>query len=566
MVERWRHVVLLLLTLLGSLVLLGRVAYLQSVQRDFLLGESAKRAVRVVDLPTHRGMIRDRHGEPLAVSTPLAAIWAHPGQLLGEPRASLEELAALLGISGERLVERLRRRYGKEFLYLKRGAEPELERRVMSLELAGVAVRREYRRYYPAGEILAQLVGFTDVDDRGQEGLERGFDEWLRGRPGKKRVLVDLRRRTVADIESVVTPVPGKDLYLSIDRRLQYLAYRELLAAVHRNDAMGGALVMLDPHSGEVLAMVSLPSYNPNDRRSRSGSYSRNAAVTDVFEPGSTIKPFTVLAALLSGGYTPESELDTSPGHMSVDGFLIRDFRNYGVLNLAQVIQKSSNVGVSLLSLALDPDRVWQVLDRVGIGRATGSGFPGESAGRLLHHGQWRQSMRASVAYGYGLSTTCLQLARAYTVFANGGRLPPVRLQRMEAATRRPAPRVFPEQEVLALRDMMEGVVEATGTGARAAVAKFRIAGKTGTVRKIVAGGYAEDRYLALFTGMAPASDPRLVMVVMIDEPSVGEYYGGHVAAPVFARVMANSLRLLNVPPDDFSDLSPDLITRVGSG
>ena len=561
MVERWRHVTLLVLVALAAMALIGRVAYLQLVQRDFLLGESAKRAVREVALPTHRGMIRDRHGEPLAVSTPLASIWAHPGELLGEP---LEELGALLGTSPQRLERRLRQRYGKEFMYLKRGVDPELERQVMGLGLAGVSVQREYRRYYPSGEILAQVVGFTDVDDQGQEGLERSFDGWLKGRPGKKRVLVDLQRRTVKDIASVATPVPGQDLYLSIDRRLQYLAYRELLAAQHRNKAMGGALVMLDPDSGEVLAMVSLPSYNPNDRRSRAGRYSRNAAATDVFEPGSTIKPFTVLAALLSGSYTPQTELDTAPGHLSVDGFVIRDFRNYGVLSLAQVIQKSSNVGVGLLSLALDPGQVWGVLDQAGFGHSTYSGFPGESIGRLDHHTKWRRSKRASIAYGYGLSATCLQLARAYAVFANGGRLPRVSMQRAEQAAR--FAQVFPASAVLELRNMMEGVVEATGTGSRAAVAKFRIAGKTGTVRKIINGSYAEDRYLALFAGLAPASDPRLVMVVMLDEPSVGEYYGGHVAAPVFARVMADSLRLLNVPPDDFSALAPELITRVGSG
>lgn len=561
MVERWRHVTLLTLAVLATLALIGRVAYLQLVQRDFLLGESAKRAVREVALPTHRGMIRDRHGEPLAVSTPLASIWAHPAELLGQP---LEELSALLEVSPERLEKRLRQRYGKEFMYLKRGVEPELEQRVMGLGLAGVSVQREYRRYYPSGEILAQLVGFTDVDDQGQEGLERSFNEWLKGRPGKKRVLVDLQRRTVKDIESVAVPVPGRDLYLGIDRRLQYLAYRELLAAMHRNGAMGGALVMLEPDSGEVLAMVSLPSYNPNDRRSRAGSYSRNAAATDVFEPGSIIKPFTVLAALLSGDYAPETELDTSPGYLSVDGFVIRDFRNYGVLSLSQVIQKSSNVGVSLLSLSLDPGQVWGVLDRAGFGHSTNSGFPGEGIGRLDNYDTWRRSKRASVAYGYGLSTTCLQLARAYAVFANGGHLPRVSLQRREEYSPDVA-QAFPASLMLELRDMMEGVVESTGTGSRAAVAKFRIAGKTGTVRKIVNGSYAEDRYLALFAGMAPASDPRLVMVVMIDEPSVGEYYGGHVAAPVFSRVMADGLRLLNVPPDDFSALTPELITRVGS-
>ncbi len=564
MIERWRHVTLLVLTVVGAVAILGRTGYLQLYQRPFLVDESAKRAVREVVLPTHRGIIRDRHGEPLAVSTPLASLWTHPGKLLSESRESLGTLAELLGMPPDRLLSLLRSKYKKEFVYLRRGVQPRLAQQVLALKLAGISVQQEYRRYYPAGEILAQVVGFTNIDDDGQEGLELSFDDWLKGRPGKKRVLVDSRRRTVRDIESILVPEPGRDLHLSIDRRLQYLAYRELLAAMHKNSAMGGALVMLNPRTGEVLAMVSLPSYNPNDRRHLSGNYSRNVAVTDVFEPGSTIKPFTVLAALLSGEYTAESELDTAPGWLMVDGHTIRDFRNYGLLSLAQVIKKSSNVGASMLSLALEPGQLWGVLDRAGIGRTTASGFPGESSGHLLYHERWPRSTQASVSYGYGLSTTCLQLARAYAVFATGGRLPQVVMQRL---TETPdAPQVFPAGAVLELRDMMEGVVDPGGTGSRAAVAKFRIAGKTGTVHKITAQGYAEDRYLALFAGMAPASDPQLVMVVMLDEPSGGDYYGGLVAAPIFSRVMAGSLRLLNVPPDDFSGLSPETIVRVERG
>ena len=564
MIKRWRHVTLLVAIVSCVAVLLGRTVYLQLYQREFLNQESAKRAVRERVLPAHRGIIRDRHGEPLAVSTPLDSLYAVPGKLLGESRESLGVLAELLEMPLDKLLSLLRSKYKKDFVYLRRLVHPKLVQQVLALQLTGVLVQQEYHRYYPTGEILAQVVGYTNIDGVGQEGLERSFNDWLRGRPGKKRVLVDLRRRTVKDIESIKVPEPGRDLYLSIDQRLQYLAYRELLKAMHDNSAMGGALVMLNPKTGEVLAMVSLPSYNPNDRRRLDSNYMRNKAVMDAFEPGSIIKPFTVLAALLSGEYTVESQLDTSPGWLVVDGYTIRDLGDYGLLSLAQVIKKSSNVGASMLSLALEPRQVWSVLDRVGIGRTTASGFFEEKVGTLPHHSQWYGSMQASVSYGYGLSTTCLQLARAYAVFATGGRLPQVVVQRL---TETPdAPQVFPARAVLALRDMMEGVVAPSGTGSRAAVAKFRIAGKTGTVRKNIDGGYAEDRHLALFAGMAPASDPQLVMVVMLDEPSIGDYYGGLVAAPIFSRVMAGSLRLLNVPPDDFSGLSAATIMRIDKG
>ena len=564
MIKRWRHVILLWAIVSSVMVLLGRTVYLQLHQREFLNQESAKRAVRERALPTHRGIIRDRHGEPLAVSAPLDSLYAVPGKLLGESRDSLGVLAELLEMPLDELLSSLRSKYKKDFMYLKRRAHPRLVQQVLALQLPGVLVQQEYHRYYPTGEILAQVVGLTNIDGLGQEGLEKSFDGWLRGRPGKKRVLMDLRKRTVQDIESIQVPEPGRDLYLSIDRRLQYLAYRELLKAMHDNSAMGGALVMLNPKTGEVLAMVSLPSYNPNDRRRLRSNYIRNKAVTDAFEPGSIIKPFTVLAALLSGEYTVESQLDTSPGWFMVDGYRIGDPHNYGLLSLAQVIKKSSNVGASMLSLALGPQQVWSVLDRVGIGRTTASGFPGEKAGALPHHSQWSGAAQATVSYGYGLTTTCLQLARAYAVFATGGRLPQVVMQRLTATP--DAPQVFPARAVLALRDMMEGVVEPSGTGSRAAVAKFRIAGKTGTVRKNSVGEYAEDRHLALFAGLAPASNPQLVMVVMLDEPSVGDYYGGLVAAPIFSRVMAGSLRLLNVPPDDFSGLSAATITRIEKG
>ena len=532
--------------LASALVLAWRSVDLMLLRKEFLQDRGDARSLRVVEIPAHRGVIRDRKGEPLAISTPVSSVWANPRRLM-QARSQWPVLATVLGMKPERLVAILEPRRRREFVYLKRHVPPALAARVMALGVPGVALQREFRRYYPAGEMAAHVVGFTNVDDQGQEGLELTFDQRLRGEPGLKQVIRDGKGRVIEDVEGIRPMRRGEDLVLSIDRRLQYLAYRELQAAVSRHQARGGSLVLLDPHSGEVLALVNQPSFNPNNRSGLKSEYFRNRAVTDLVEPGSTIKPFTIAAALESGDWTPESRIDTSPGSFAIGRHRIRDTHNYGRISLADVIRKSSNVGASKIALSLEPERLWKMYRAVGFGQIPGAGFPGEAAGHLADWRDWGEVEQATIAFGYGLSVSCLQLARAYTVFANGGLLPALSVLRRE----RPASlqRVMGPLTARAVLRMLESVV-ASGTGRRAAVAGYRVAGKTGTVHKLGREGYAEDRYLSLFAGIAPASAPRLVMAVMIDEPRSGEYYGGVVAAPVFSRVMRESLRLLDIPPD----------------
>jgi len=539
----------------GALLLVGRAVDLQIKHKEFLKQHGNARALRVVDIPAHRGMITDRHGEPLAMSISVESIWAVPRELLDSPR--FDELADLLGYTPRDLKQTLKSRLDREFVYLRRHADPETVSDMKALGIRGVYTQREYRRYYPAGEVAAHLIGFTNVDDVGQEGLELAYNEWLRGTPGAKRVLRDRLGRTVENVESIRAPDPGHTLALSIDRRLQYLAYLELKAAVSHHQARSGSAVLLDVETGEVLAMVSQPSYNPNNRSVLRSAALRNRALTDVFEPGSTLKPFTIAAALESGLYQVNQELDTSPGYYRVGGHTIRDHHDYGVLDLPGIIRKSSNVGASKIALSLESDRLWEMFSRLGFGRITGSGFPGEVGGRLSTPGGWSEVELATASFGYGLSVTTLQLAQAYAALGAGGLRRPVSLLRQDAAVS--GERVMPAGVARQVVDMLEGVVSADGTGSRAAVQGYRVAGKTGTVRKATAGGYAVDRYVSLFAGLAPASRPRLALVVMIDEPR-DEYYGGVVAAPVFSRVMGDALRLLNLPPDDLPALSPQLL------
>ncbi len=554
----FRHQLLTGAVLLGFLVLAGRVAELQLLDHDFLKHQGEARHLRTVRISAHRGMISDRNGEPLAISTPVESVWANPRELL-PAREQLPRLARVLGLDSDHLLRLLTRRKDREFVYLKRHISPQLASRVQALEAPGVALQREYRRYYPAGEVAAHLIGFTNIDDEGQEGLELAYGDWLRGEPGAKRVIMDGRRHVVENVESIRAPRPGKDLVLSIDRRIQYLAYRELKAAVRQHNARSGSVVVLDSRSGEVLALVNQPSYNPNNRRKLHPAWLRNRAVTDLFEPGSTLKPFVIAAALQSGRYTARSRIRTSPGLFQVGVHTIHDVHDHGTLDLTGVIRKSSNVAAAKIALSLPPEDFYDVLARAGFGTSTGSGFPGEADGFLADYHRWRDIERATLAYGYGLSTTPLQLAQAYSVFANDGHLVPVSLLRREQA---PRPRRVLEASVARqVRRMMETVVQRGGTAPAAAVSGYRVAGKTGTVHKAEAGGYAEDRYLSLFAGMAPASRPRLVMVVVVNEPRNGEYYGGKVAGPVFARIMAGALRLLNIAPDDV----PLLHTRVRS-
>ncbi len=540
---------LILATLaVAALVLCWRTLDLQVLDRDFLKAQGDARHMRVVRIAAHRGMITDRNGQPLAISTPVDSVWANPRELEATP-GQWRQLAALLEANPAQLRQRVERRAEREFVYLKRHVNPDLAQEVMALAIPGISLQREYRRYYPAGEVAAHVVGFTNVDDRGQEGIELGYEQWLRGRPGSKRVLRDRLGHIVEDVESISEPLPGKDLRLSLDLRLQYLAYRELKTAVRLHHARAASAVILDARTGEVLAMVNQPSYNPNDRRRLRSDHYRNRAVTDVFEPGSTVKPFTIAAALEAGRFRPGSRIDTSPGRYRIGHNTIRDVVNYGTIDLTTVIQKSSNVGASKIALALAPEQLWGMFSRVGFGALTGSGFPGETSGMLSDYWRWHDIDRATLAFGYGVSVTALQLAQAYAVLADEGRFHEASfLPLTEAPASRQAMRPATAREVVT---MMEAVVNRHGTGQLAQVRGYRVAGKTGTVQKTGREGYSDERYLSLFAGVAPATDPRLVMVVVIDEPGDGEYYGGRVAAPVFATVMTGALRLLGIAPDD---------------
>jgi len=555
-ISRARRLLLGGLMLSGFAVLAGRSAQLQLLDREFLQGQADARHLRVVQVPAHRGMITDRNGEPLAISTPVQSVWVNPKELVAS-RSELSRLARLLGLDVDYVRRLLGQRQGREFVYLRRHISPHLAQQVTDLEWPGVYLQREYRRYYPAGEVAAHLVGFTNIDDQGQEGLELAFDGWLSGEAGAKRVVKDGRRHIIENVENIRSARPGKTLKLSIDRRIQYLAYRELKAAVRQHGARSGSVVVLDNQTGEVLAQVNQPSFNPNNRKHLKADRMRNRAVTDVFEPGSTMKPFVIAAALQSGRYAVGTRIDTSPGLFQVGVHTIRDMHDYGTLDLTGVIRKSSNVAASKIALALEPEDFWEGLSAAGFGIATASGFPGEADGYLADFHRWRDIERATLAYGYGLSVTSMQLAQAYSVFANDGyRVPVTLLQRERAAEQR---KVYSPRVARAVRKMMEAVVKKDGTAPLAAVQGYRVAGKTGTVHKSVAGGYADDRYLSVFAGMAPASRPRLVTVVMIDEPNNGEHFGGKVAGPVFSKVMAGALRLLNVTPDD----APLLHTRL---
>ncbi|MDY7115866.1 penicillin-binding transpeptidase domain-containing protein [Halomonas sp. SSL-5] len=544
---RLRYVVMLGLVLLGLGLLVGRVVILHVVDRPFLQGQGDARTLRTDSLPAHRGMIADRHGEPLAISTPVVTLWANPQDVPDDPIQRVQ-LASALGMELEALNERLARYAEREFMYLRRQLTPEAAQRVLDLRVPGVYGQDEYKRYYPAGEVAAQLVGVTNVDDVGQEGLELAYQPYLAGTPGLRRVLKDRRGRLVRDLEVLREAKPGGELTLSIDQRLQYMAYRELKAAVAEHDADGGVVVMLDARTGEVLAMANQPSYNPNNRAGLDPQGLRNRAIVDPYEPGSVVKPLAMAAMLDAGDLSPATVVDTSPGWMRIDRFTIRDVRNYGELDLAGILEKSSNIGMSKLVLRYDEPVVPRLYRRLGFGQAPGTGFPGEATGEVPSPVRWSSSQWAALSYGYGLSVTPLQLASAFTAIANDGRLLPPSLLRLDAPVAGEqliAPAVA--RRVLA---MMDEVVEPDTGARRAEVPGYRVAGKTGTVRKTGAGGYQENAYRGFFVGIAPVSNPRIVAVVMIDHPRGDSYYGGAVAAPVFSRVAGSALRLLDVPPD----------------
>jgi cell division protein FtsI (penicillin-binding protein 3) len=542
--------------------LAARAVHLQVLNREFLNQQADTRHLRREKISAHRGTITDRNSEPLAISTPVDSIWANPKEL-APAVDEVPRLARALGLDPQLLMRRITRSMDKEFLYLKRHLNPEQAEQVLALKLPGVNVQREYHRYYPAGEVTGHLVGFTDIDDEGQEGLELAFNHWLAGESGAKRVLKDRLGRSVENVESIRPAHHGKNLRTSIDLRIQYLAYRTLKAAIQSYNAESGSIVVLDVKTGEVLAIVNQPTYNPNDRSQFSAERYRNRAVTDIFEPGSSIKPFVVAAALESGEFEPGSVIDTAPGYVRVGAKTIEDNRNLGRVSLTTILARSSNVGVTKLAMALQPDRLWQTMTEFGLGSLTSSAFPGESAGLLTHFSNWKPISQATLAYGYGVSVTALQLAQAYAAIGNGGRLNPVSLVALEKPAE--GEQVIAPTTAAAVRKMLEEVVRPGGTGTKAAVAGYRVAGKTGTAWKFAAGGYSEDKYISIFAGLAPASDPRLAAVVVIDEPSGELYYGSDVAAPVFADVMTESLRLLAVPPDALPARDPGSVMQAMS-
>jgi len=547
---------------LAALSLLARSVQLQVLNKDFLNRQADSRHLRTEKISAHRGSITDRNGEPLAISTPVDSVWANPGKLA----AAVDEvpgLAKTLGLDPQRLMRRITRNMDKEFLYLQRHLSPDQARKVMALKLPGVNVLREYRRYYPAGEVAGHLVGFTDIDDHGQEGLELAFNHWLSGESGAKRVLKDRLGRSVENVESIRPPNHGRDLRSSIDLRLQYIAYRSLKAAIQRHKAESGSIVLLEIQTGEVLAMVNQPSYNPNDRSQYVAERYRNRAITDIFEPGSSIKPLILAAALDSGQYSPSSYIDTSPGYVVVGPKKIEDRRDLGRISLTTVLARSSNVGATKIAMSLQADQLWGAMKQFGLGSMTASGFPGESAGLLTHYNHWQQISQATLAYGYGVSVTPLQLAQAYAALGNGGRLQQVSLVALDEPAK--SERIVSTETASAIRQMMEEVVRQGGTGTKAAVAGYRVAGKTGTTWKFSAGGYSEDKYLSIFAGLVPASDPKLAAVVIIDEPHGDLYYGSDVAAPVFSEIMTESLRLLAIPPDALPARDADSIVQAMS-
>ena len=545
--RRW---LLLGVLLLAAVVLGWRAVYLQWVEQDFLQGEGDARHLRVMDLAANRGVIMDRNGEPVAISTPVDSVWVNPQvYLVNEGDTKVAQLAKVLKLKVKELRQRITTRAGREFVYLKRHVSPELADEVMALAIPGVALQREYRRYYPMAEVMGHVVGFTDIDDLGQEGIELALNDRLHGVKGGKRVLKNNMGEVVEDVESISEPQPGKDVVLSIDKRLQYLAYRELKRAVKTNRARSASAVILDVKTGEVLAMVNQPSFNPNNRASFESANYRNRAVTDVFEPGSTMKSFTVAAALELGKIKSSTVIKTSPGHMRVGNNTIRDAANYGDMDITRILQKSSNIGVTKIALSMTAEEMWKSLDKFGFGLGSGSRFPGEADGKIGDYWRWSPMQQASRAYGYGMQVSALQLVRAYSILANNGLLKPVSFLKLDQAP--DGERVMSARVASQVRKMLESVVSDDGTGKQAKVDGYRIAGKTGTVHKSSRDGYSEDRYVAVFAGIAPASKPRLAMVVVVNDPMLGDYHGGQVAAPVFAKVMDGALRLMNIPPDD---------------
>ncbi|HEY7739527.1 MAG TPA: penicillin-binding transpeptidase domain-containing protein [Steroidobacteraceae bacterium] len=537
---------------LVAVALFGRSVQLQVLDRQFLAEQGDMRHARVARMPAHRGAVLDRFGEPLAVSSPVDTVWVNP-QEFAEAGDGIAKLARALKRNRQWLAQRVTSNLDRQFLYVARHMDPAEAAKIKALGIPGVYLLREYRRYYPNGEVTGHLLGFTNLDEAGQEGIELAYDQSLAGVDGQKRVIQDGHGRIVQNVESIEAPRPGENLHASIDLRIQYLAYRELKSAIRRHRARAGSVIVIDVTTGEVLAMVNQPSFNPNDRSQYEVARYRNRAVTDIFEPGSSIKPFVVAAALASGRYRPDSLVDTAAIRVGIK--TIQDKHDYGVVDLGQVLARSSNAGMAKIALSLEPAQLHDTLAALGFGEVTASGFPGESAGLLSSAAHWRPIGIATMAYGYGLSVTPLQLAQAYATIGAGGVHRPVSFRRAEGAVA--GERVLPERIARDLVGLLEEAVTPAGTGIKAAVPGYRVAGKTGTAWKATAGGYSTDKYLSVFAGVVPASRPRLAVVVMVDEPGGALYYGGDVAAPVFSEVVAGALRLMSVAPDDLERVAP---------
>ncbi|AWF82377.1 cell division protein [Microbulbifer sp. A4B17] len=566
-IARWRFALVAVLLCLLALALVFHLARLQVVPAAergyrFLQDQGRARTLRTEEIAAYRGSIVDRNGELLAVSTPVHSLWANPKLLREISDEDLVRLARALDLQPSKLGARLEKYRNKEFMYLHRHLSPEEAGEVLELGISGVFSKKEYRRFYPAGEVVAQLLGFTNIDDRGQEGMELAYDDWLSGQPGSRQVIKDLKGRTVRDLAIHQEAQPGRDLRLSIDMRLQYLAYRELKRAVSENGAASGFMVILDTHSGDVLAMANQPSFNPNDRKGAKSAAMRNRALIDQFEPGSTVKPLTVLAALETGRYTPKTEINTSPGYIRVPGKTLVDPVNYGKIDLTKIITKSSQVGITKIALDLEPNSLRGLFYRLGLGEAVGSGFPGEAQGILPSRSRWHPIERANFAFGYGLTVNAVQLAQAYSVLANEGVKRPVSL--VLSGDKVPGePEQVIEQSLAGQVTAMLETVISRGTGRLAAVEGYRVAGKTGTVHKVGSSGYADNRYRSVFAGFIPADNPRLAAVVVIDDPSHAKYYGGEVAAPVFGSVMTGAMRLLQVPPEKIGSAEGQLAAQL---
>lgn len=565
----WRFRLVIAVMLAMVAVIAWRIVDLHVFDHDFLKAHGDARSVRHIPIPAHRGLITDRNGEPLAVSTPVVTLWGNPRELMAA-RQHWPTLAAALGQDAEALGRKLQQNAEREFLYLTRGLTPEQGEAVLAHKIPGVYSIEEFRRFYPAGEVTAHLIGFTDIDDRGREGVELAFEQWLAGVPGSRQVLKDRRGRLIKDVGVARNAKPGKELALSIDLRLQYLAHRELRNALIENKAKAGSLVILDVQTGEVLAMVNQPTYNPNNKRNLVPAAMRNRAMIDVFEPGSTMKPISMIAALQTGRWKPSDTVEVWPHSLRIGRYTIRDVSRGGgpVLDLTGILIRSSNVGISKIAFDVGGESLYRVMQQFGLGQDTGLGFPGEQVGNLPNHRKWPQAETATLSYGYGLSVTAIQLAHAYATIANDGRMVPLSLARVDQPAA--VTQVVPAEVARTMQDMLQQVVEAPGGAHRAQVPGYHVGGKSGTARKTSAGskGYRQNAYRALFAGFGPVSKPRFAAVVVIDEPGGDGYFGGLVSAPVFSKVMSGTLRLMNIAPDNLPPLpeSQPAVALPGNG